>query len=109
MPRTSRFERESSYTADSVGTQGEGDTLVVDVNTFLETAGLGEEGYFHTGRDARNRALWRDGEKLWVGQARSDDPKSTRRALDDEPSRRKTVNRPRKNHHRASRTTGTGY
>jgi hypothetical protein len=71
--RAHRANANPSYYGDSVG-RWEGDTLVVDVTTFLESGWFGEGGYFHTDAMHVTERLWRDGENL-IWQATVDDPK----------------------------------
>jgi hypothetical protein len=71
--RPHRAEANPSYYGDSVG-HWEGDTLVIDVNNFIDDTWFGEGGYFHSDAMHVTERLWRNGDNL-VWQATVDDPK----------------------------------
>jgi hypothetical protein len=76
IPTDGRAHRQGAnptYYGDSVA-HWEGDTLVVDVTSFVDTGWFGEQGYFHTDAMHVTERLWRDGGNL-VWQASVDDPK----------------------------------
>lgn len=70
--RPHRKDANPSYYGDAVA-RWDGDTLVVDVNNFVENGWFGEGGYFHTDSMHVTERLWRDGPNL-VWQASVDDP-----------------------------------
>lgn len=76
IPTDGRAHRKNpnpSYYGDSVA-HWEGDTLVIDVNGFVDTSWFGEEGYFHTDAMHVVERLWRNGENL-AYQVTVEDPK----------------------------------
>ena len=81
--RAHRKDANPSYYGDSVA-HWEGETLVVDINNFVENGWFGEGGYFHTDAMHVTERLWRDGENLDLASlgGRS---QSARRALDHAP------------------------
>jgi hypothetical protein len=71
--RPHRADANPSYYGDSVA-HWDGDTLVVDVNNFVEETWFGENGYFHSDAMRVTERLWKDGENL-IYQVVVDDPK----------------------------------
>lgn len=71
--RAHRADANPSFYGDSVA-HWEKDTLVVDVNNFVDETWFGENGYFHSDAMHVTERLWRDGENL-IYQAVVDDPK----------------------------------
>jgi hypothetical protein len=70
--RPHRADANPSYYGDSVG-HWEGNTLVVDVNNFVEDTWFGEGGYFHTDAMRVTERFWKDGKNL-IYQVTVDDP-----------------------------------
>jgi hypothetical protein len=71
--RKHRADANPSAYGDSVG-HWEGNTLVVDVNNFVDDTWFGEGGYFHTDAMHVTERFWRDGENL-AYQVTVEDPK----------------------------------
>ncbi len=71
--RKHRADANPSAYGDSVG-HWEGNTLVVDVNNFVDDTWFGEGGYFHTDAMHVTERFWRDGANL-AYQVTVEDPK----------------------------------
>ncbi len=70
--RPHRADANPSYYGDSVG-RWEGDTLVVDVKSFVEETWFGEKGYLHSAAMHVIERFWRNGEDL-IYQVTVEDP-----------------------------------
>jgi hypothetical protein len=71
--RPHRARANPTYYGDSVA-HWEGDTLVVDVNNFVDASWFGQDGYFHSDAMHVVERLWRVGENL-AYQVTVEDPK----------------------------------